>query len=370
VKVAPMEHPTLRSTDFFEAFEPPAPLRIARDRRTTRHAQAVAPPELDAALIARFERALVETVTGLLEPGDSPVAEHVAWHFGIGCDDGAPRGKRLRPRMLLHVALDEGGSFESALDAALAVELLHNYSLVHDDIEDGDTSRRGRQTVWARYGLSHGINAGDAICAVSYLTLLRNSGCSPPERLMATARVLQRANLAMCAGQAHDLDFETAAEVSLETYVAMIDGKTAALFGAACELGALCAGCDPIRTAAYAELGRAYGRAFQIRDDVLGVSSDIARRKWSFPIAWALAGPPSAARSTIATRYARSSPLDRQDVDAIAEALDALGARRAAETAALEHFGEASRLAQRYRLDRAGTVRALFALDHSSKAIA
>jgi geranylgeranyl diphosphate synthase type I len=365
-----MEQPTLRSSDFLEAFEVAAPLRRARDRRTSLQAPALAPSELDANALSRFERALADAVTALTAQFASPVAEQVAWHFGIGTGDVAPSGKRLRPRMLLHVALDEGGTFEQALDAALAIELLHNYSLVHDDIEDGDELRRGRQTVWARYGLAHGINAGDAVCAVSYLTLLRNGGGSPPERVLAMARVLQSANLAMCAGQAYDLEFESASAVSLDDYLAMIDGKTAILFGAACELGALSAGSDPIRARAYAELGRAYGRAFQIRDDVIGLACDVARRKWSFPIAWALSGPPSAARSAIATRYARLGKLECDDIEAIAEALDALGARRAAAAACVEHFREATRIAERNRLDRAGTIRALFDPERASRAIA
>jgi geranylgeranyl pyrophosphate synthase len=150
----------------------------------------------------------------------------------------------------------------------------------------------------------------------------------------------------------------------------MVDGKTATLFGAACELGALCAGCDPVRARAYADLGRAYGRAFQIRDDILGMASDVARRKWSFPIVWALAGPPSTARSAIAARYARFGALDVSDVTSIAEALDTLGAGRAAATACAEQFRLALRIAQLNRLDRSGTIRDLFDPARSSKAIA
>jgi geranylgeranyl diphosphate synthase type I len=365
-----MEQPTLRSTDFLEAFEATASLRRARERRANAIAPAVPGAELDPSALLRFERELAESVTALIGADPSPVAQHVAWHFGIGCSDVPACGKLLRPRMVIHVALEEGGTFEGALDAALAIELLHNYSLVHDDIEDGDELRRGRQTVWARYGLSHGINAGDAVCAVAYLTLLRNSASSPPERVLASARVLQSANLAMCAGQAYDLEFESASDVSLDAYLAMIDGKTAMLFGAACELGALSAGCDPVRARAYSELGRAYGRAFQIRDDILGMASDVARRKWSFPIVWALAGPPSAARSAIAARYARLGLLDVSDVASIAEALDTLGAGRAAATACADQFRLALRIAQLNRLDRSGTIRELFDPARSSKAIA
>lgn len=345
---------------------PPANFSVA-----VRTANAAASPCTDAELLARFERALEHAVATALAPaGDSPVAEQVRWHFGIGCET-ARHGKRLRPRLLLQVAFDEGATFEQALDAALAVELLHNYSLVHDDIEDGDELRHGRQTVWARFGTAHGINAGDSMCAVSYLTLLRNSSGAPAERVAAMTRALHAANLAMCAGQAYDIGFESAAAVTLNDYFAMIDGKTAALFGAAFALGSLAAGTDDARASAYGELGRAYGRAFQIRDDLLGTwgsreetgkkqGADIAHRKWSYPIVWALGGPPSRAREAIAVRYAHATPLEPNDVAAVAVALDALGARRATEDAWFAAACEAERIAARHRLDRNAAVRALF----------
>jgi geranylgeranyl diphosphate synthase type I len=275
----------------------------------------------EAETLARFEDELEAAVCDALgAAGASPLGEQVRWHFGIGTEHAARRGKRLRPRLLLQIARDEGATFERALDAALAVELLHNYSLVHDDIEDGDELRHGRQTVWSRFGLSHGINAGDALGSICYLTLLRNRAAAPVERVAAMTRALHNANLAMCAGQAYDIGFETAPFVTMDAYRAMIEGKTAVLFGAACELGALSAGTDAARARAYGDLGRAYGRAFQIRDDVLGTwgsreetgkarGVDIARRKWTYPIVWALAGPPSAARDTIAAGYAGREPL-------------------------------------------------------------
>jgi geranylgeranyl diphosphate synthase type I len=327
----------------------------------------------DGDVIARFERALEDAVGAVLNgAGQAPVTEQVRWHFGIGCDHASRRGKRLRPRLLFAVARDEGASYEDALDAALAVELLHNYSLVHDDIEDGDELRHGRQTVWARFGLSNGINAGDAMCAVSYLTLLRNSNAAPAERIAAMTRALHAANLAMCAGQSYDIAFESAAFVKMDAYLAMIEGKTAVLFGAACALGALCAGADAARAAAYGELGRAYGRAFQIRDDVLGTwgsreetgkarGSDIAHRKWSFPIVWSLAGPPSAARAAIAARYAQSGPLDAADVAVVVAALDTLDARAAAETEWRRQASDAECIAAQHQLDRRRTLQTLFA---------
>jgi geranylgeranyl diphosphate synthase type I len=302
----------------------------------------------------------------------SPIGEQVRWHFGIGSNGSGPRrGKRLRPRLLFNAAFEERGTFEEAIDAAVSIECLHNYSLVHDDIEDGDELRHGSETVWARYGIANGVNAGDSMCAVSYLALLRNTARLSHDRIVAMMQVLHEANLGMCAGQGYDIGFETAAHVAPEEYFAMIDGKTAALFGAACELGARAAGCDNERAKAYGELGRCYGRAFQIRDDVLGTwgsteetgkpsGSDIARRKWSFPVVWALSGEPSPAREAIERRYALRASLEPSDVRAIVEALDKLGVRRAADEAVDAQLRHADEIAERCRIDRGRTVRTLF----------
>jgi geranylgeranyl diphosphate synthase type I len=351
------------------------PSALGPTRRATsaqrRRLAVVAAPTLDSDTVARFEDALRSTLLdALAKAGTSPIGEQIRWHFCID-DANGRRGKRLRPRLVMQVAFDEGGTFAEAIDAAVAVECLHNYSLMHDDIEDRDRTRHGRPAVWARFGLSHGVNAGDSMCAVSYLALLRGGGGQRPETIAAMAQRLHEANFAMCAGQAHDIAFETATDVALEDYFAMIDGKTASLFGAACELGALSAGAGGIRADAYAALGRTYGRAFQIRDDVLGVwgspeqtgkpsDGDLAHRKWVYPVVWALAGPASAAREVVAMRYGACAPLSPADIADVRGALDALGARAAAQAQYARTLREAELLTRRHGLDRSGAIRALF----------
>lgn len=271
------------------------------------------------------------------------------YHFGYGDYGPAKRGKRLRPRLLLCVAEAEGGSVESALDASAAIEILHNYSLVHDDIEDNDELRRGRRTVWAVYGIPQALNAGDALCAISFLALTNSVSRHPEERVLRMVRALNEAHATMCDGQSMDLAYERAPEVDLAAYNRMIGAKTAALFGASSQLGALCAPCDGDAVMRYRELGRAFGMAFQIRDDVLGIwgtidatgkvsGNDIARRKWTFPVVWSLAQPDSAARDRIAAAYARGERLDSGTVASVIDALDQLGAREAANQAAAEHL--------------------------------
>ena len=171
-------------------------------------------------------------------------------HFGLD-DPTAKRGKRLRPRILLAVAESEGTDGTTALGAAAALELLHNFSLIHDDIEDGDEMRHGRPTLWTRHGVRAALVAGDAMSALAYLTLVDGSRGLPAATVAAMMRCLQLAHFRMCEGQAFDIGFETATFVTFDEYVRMIEGKTAALLAVACELGAWAAGATQARAAAY-----------------------------------------------------------------------------------------------------------------------
>ncbi|HTW85893.1 MAG TPA: polyprenyl synthetase family protein [Candidatus Sulfotelmatobacter sp.] len=300
----------------------------------------------------------------------SPNRALIREHFALD-DPSAKRGKRLRPRILVAVAQTEGAPAEDAFGAAAALELLHNFSLVHDDIEDRDELRHGRPTLWSRYGIPAALEAGNALCALSYLTLIDGSARLPAESVVAMARCLYRAHFRMCQGQAYDISFERAATVSFDEYQRMIEGKTAALFGASCELGALAARCDAERAAAYGNVGRAYGLAFQIRDDILGTwgataetgkpsGADIRRRKWSFPVAWALDGSASPDRATVADAYASNAPLDDATAERVIAALERLGAQRAADEACAKAIDEANALAARHDLDRDGKLAAIF----------
>lgn len=270
-------------------------------------------------------------------------------HFGYPPHGPARRGKRLRPQMVMRVAAGEGAPIEHALDAAVAVEIFHNYSLVHDDIEDRDELRHGRRTLWSAYGIPRAINAGDAMCALSFLSLEHASAHLDAGRVLQMLALLHEAHAVMCEGQSLDLHFESKRSVDLPSYYRMIECKTAQLFDASCRLGAYAAGCGVAAIDAYGAVGRSYGMAFQIRDDVAGIwstvgetgktaASDISRRKWTFPVVWAIARGPSPARKVIADAYARGNSLDAATVGRIVEALDDLGAREAAQSAAAEHL--------------------------------
>ncbi|HZO95106.1 MAG TPA: polyprenyl synthetase family protein [Candidatus Baltobacteraceae bacterium] len=318
-----------------------------------------------------FERTLERAIDRL--DASSPIRAHVREHFALD-DPQAKRGKRLRPRILVAAAETEGAEPEAAFPAAAAVELLHNFSLVHDDIEDRDELRHGRPTLWVRHGIPAAITAGDAMCALAFLTLLgtrEEPAGAPPERVAEMARVLHRAHNALCRGQGLDIGFETSPAVTFAQYLAMIEGKTAALFAASCALGALAAGASRERADAYGRMGRAYGLAFQVRDDILGTwgapaetgkpaGADIRRRKWSFPVAWAMDGAPSADREIVAAAYGTIGDLDDERAAAVIAALERLGAQRAADAACESSIAEAVRIAEEHGLDRDGRLAEIF----------
>jgi len=323
---------------------------------------------LTTASFEAFETYLERAVERLDE--SSPVRAMVRDHFAFD-DPRAKRGKRLRPRILVAAAETEGANGEDAFAAAAAVELLHNFSLVHDDIEDRDELRHGRPTLWVQHGVPAAITAGDAMCALCYVTLLDQPEHFDAQRVVAMTTCLHRTHFALCGGQGADIGFETSPAVTFDEYVRMIEGKTAALFAASCELGALCAGVSPERAAAYGLMGRAYGLAFQIRDDVLGTwgtpaetgkpaGADIRRRKWSFPVAWAFALPASPDRTIVVDAYASIGELADARADEVIAALERLGAHGAADDACDEYIARAVAIGAEHDLDRDGRLAEIF----------
>ena len=309
--------------------------------------------------------AALERAVSRFDDGSATSAQ-MRYHLGFTAGDR--RGERLRARLVLAVAEEEGGRIQDALDAACAVEIVHELSLVHDDIEVGDVRRHERDSVWSRFGLAHGINAGDALCAVAYLALLDGTSTRPPEVTVAMTRTLHEAHLAQCGGHARDIVLQSRPGISPAEYRAMIEGKTAALFGAACELGARSAGADDERAGAYARLGRAYGCAIHLEDDVFvtwgegGSSCGVraGRQRWTFPLVWAAAGPPSQARDTIAAAHTEA-PAGAASRAALLAALDALGARDASLHEVRTELDRADDLARVFAIDRSERVRTLFA---------
>lgn len=278
---------------------------------------------------------LVGTAKGTSAEHRAMLAYHMGWE-GPGAGPDA-MGKRLRPLLVLLACSAAGGDWQQALPAAAAVELVHNFSLVHDDVQDNSALRRGRPTLWKQWGTALAINAGDALFALANTAVHRLTarGVSDSNTL-AVQETLNRTCLQLTNGQHLDLAFEARLDVSLEDYWRMIEGKTAALFAAGTQIGATLANASRQTIDAFRWYGRALGLAFQVQDDWLGVwgspettgksnSSDLLARKKSLPI---LAG---IARSEEFRRLFAAPTSDATDVERMIKLLEACGAREYTE---------------------------------------
>jgi geranylgeranyl diphosphate synthase type I len=259
---------------------------------------------------------------------------HLGW-----TDDATPQatGKRIRPLLCLLACTAAGGHWEQALPLAAAVELIHNFSLIHDDIQDNSELRRGRQTVWVKWGQPLAINAGDAMFTLAHLAPQRLTALGvPAEVALAALAELDYTCVALTQGQYLDMTFEQRTEVSVAEYLAMIEKKTAALIAAATYLGAAVAGAPPERLAHYHAYGWNLGLAFQLQDDLLGIwgnprvtgksaASDLEKRKKSLPVVFGLERLP-AFGAAYALPHQAGEP-----VESLVEILDELGARRYVE---------------------------------------
>ena len=179
-------------------------------------------------------------------------------------------GKRLRPLLVLFSTKAVGGKFSKAYNAAIAVELLHNFTLVHDDIMDNADKRRGRLTVHKKYDLSTAILAGDSLLSVAYEFLLKDSG----DYLKQVMASFTHGLVEVCEGQSMDKEFELLTDVSIDEYIIMIEKKTAAMAQMCCTIGALIACASNHEVKALAAFGKNIGIAFQIQDDLLDISAD------------------------------------------------------------------------------------------------
>ncbi len=179
-------------------------------------------------------------------------------------------GKRLRPLLVLFSAKAVGGKFSSANNASVAVELLHNFTLVHDDIMDNADKRRGKQTLHKKYDANTAILVGDSLLSIAYKQLLKDCNGNSKEILSAFTKGL----VDVCEGQSMDKDFETLEHVSIKDYEVMIEKKTAAMVEMCCKIGALLCGGTKKEINGLANFGRSIGIAFQIQDDLLDITGN------------------------------------------------------------------------------------------------
>lgn len=248
----------------------------------------------------RVEVALADAVAS--EPGElGRLCRHALGVPGPGeANASAAGGKRIRPCLVLAACEALGGDLDEAMPAAVAIEMVHNFSLVHDDIEDGDETRHGQPTVWKLAGEAQGINTGDYLVTRAIQHVVRE--VPDPSAARDIVSALADAMTAMIRGQWQDIAFETQATVPVEAYLDMIRGKTGAMLGAALEAGAIAAGASAEHRQRFRDWGITLGLVFQAHDDYLGtwgdpaqtgkaIGSDIRRRKRALPLLLALEHP-------------------------------------------------------------------------------
>lgn len=262
---------------------------------------------------------------------------HMGWLDEYGEAAEGESGKRIRPTLSLLACEALGGDVKAALPAAAAVELVHNFSLIHDDIQDGNSERHNRPTVWWVWGPAQAINAGDGMHALARLALLRQTGEGmSPERTLKAVGLLDQACLRLCEGQYLDLTYQERVDISQDAYFKMVEGKTAALISCAAELGAVMSSVEEPVERAIAQFGAKLGTAFQIRDDILDLwgqqdtgkplAGDILNKKKSLPIVYAIENASGAERRTLGDVYFKRV-MEPEDIDKIIEVLETLGAR-------------------------------------------
>jgi geranylgeranyl diphosphate synthase type I len=265
-----------------------------------------------------------------LEQLSSMLAYHLGWEGEAAGPEA--RGKRIRPLLVLLTNAAAGGEWQHALPAAAAVELVHNFSLIHDDIEDNSPLRRGRSTVWVKWGIPQAINTGDAMFTLAHLAILRQEGITSSQVTIKSACLLQETCLRLTQGQFLDIFFESRGDLALEAYWPMVSGKTAALLAACTELGALTAESPEPICRSYRQFGHFLGLAFQALDDLLGIwgdaaltgksaDSDLLSGKKSLPVLFGLAQ-----NGAFALRWRRGS-ITPDETPALAAQLEVEGGR-------------------------------------------
>jgi geranylgeranyl diphosphate synthase, type I len=317
-------------------------------------------PELDPAILIAATEDEILRLVGDQDESTRGLYEMVRYHLGL--DGSGSAGKRMRPLLGLLAYASITGEYEPALPGAAAVELGHNFSLIHDDIEDADVERRHRPTLWSLHGIPQAINTGDAVFVLSRIALhrLTELGFSDT-KVLRLMRLYDETCLALCEGQY--IDIWTSGHddpMTVELYFDMIGRKTAALISAAIEAGALLATDDEGVIARYRAFGWALGLAFQLNDDLLGIwgaqqatgkePSDLARHKKTLPVLYALQNGSAGDRDRLMTLYATSAPSPAEVAEAVA-ILERTGARNYTRDQARRYRDEA--LAE---LDAAGVV--------------
>jgi geranylgeranyl diphosphate synthase type I len=286
-----------------------------------------------------IEEELKRQVARLDEARTRSFHEMLTYHMGWTGEGAGPEasGKRLRPLMVLLVTAGyQTSKWLCAAPAAATVELVHNFSLVHDDIQDNSDKRRGRTTLWKKWNIAQAINAGDALFVISNQAIMDLAKDYPAETVVRAASVIHNACLDLTRGQYLDMTYEKRNDLSIEDYWKMIEGKTAALISACTQIGAILGEADEATIEGYRVFGRDLGLAFQVQDDILGIwgdealtgkstASDLVDGKNSLPILYGISQ-----KGKFAKRWGEST-IRPEEVARVAQMLVNEGAREFSE---------------------------------------
>jgi geranylgeranyl diphosphate synthase type I len=250
-------------------------------------------PELEEEILSSIEKDIPDSYPDL--------QKMMKYHFGWNemSNGKSSQGKRIRPLLVLLSSMVCGCEWRKALPGAVSIELIHNFSLIHDDIEDQSTLRRGRETLWKVFGMAQALNTGDAMFSLAQINMLKLGNKINKSVGFDSVQLLNETCLTLTGGQNLDIAFEERDIVTEDEYFVMIGGKTAALLSTSCELGAIIAQSSNVNRLALHSFGEALGLAFQAWDDWLGIwgdeqstgkstSSDLISRKKTLPILYAI----------------------------------------------------------------------------------
>lgn len=302
-----------------------------------------------------IETELQRQIARLDEPHTRPFYNMLTYHMGWTGEGAGPEasGKRIRPLMVLLIVKAANREWLRAVPAAAAVELVHNFSLVHDDIQDNSDKRHGRNTTWKVWGMPMAINVGDALFVLSNQAVMDLCEHYPAETVVKAATVLHNTCLDLTRGQFLDMSYEGRNDLSVEDYWPMVAGKTAALLSACCHIGAILGGVEESKQDAYRSFGHTVGLAFQVQDDILGIwgdealtgksaASDLLEGKKSLPVLHGLSQG-----KKFAERWAQG-PIQPDEVEELAKLLASEGSyeythamSRQMTTLALDNLREA-----------------------------
>lgn len=284
----------------------------------------------------RYNPYIEKQLRSLFDKRDLPLYDMTKYHLGWVDKSGRPAksntGKMLRATLCLLACESTGSDFTQALPAAAAIELIHNYSLVHDDIQDGDEIRRHRETVWKIWGKPQAINAGSALRMLANLAIIdqEDKKVSDSKKLIILD-ILDKSCLEMIEGQYLDIDFEERSDISVDEYIHMISKKTSALIAGSLKAGAAI-NIDKEKLSKFDEFGNYLGMAFQITDDILGIwgndkktgkplASDIAKKKKSLPIVYSFRKLKRKEKEIFSNIYQKKEIVD-QDLKKVLEYLN------------------------------------------------